>query len=324
MVGLLAHHKNADGAPLTSEKIAEHLLLLFWAGYDTTATTGSWLLHELAKAPEWQERLVAEQERSLGGAKATMEQLDGMAEHGFVLKEVERMRPAVIFFPRRTTDEVEFAGRKIPKDTFLFWSPYLTHRVPELFPDPERLIPCAGATPAARRPRPARSWWLRRRTAYLSGEGVRALAASGDDGRAPAQVQLRARSEVQAGRGSTSDTPAQGRGGDLPPARRARRSGVVGNQQPRSGGPRRVSGRDLVYREGPDGSARFSHKASARKGLKRCARFAPSFREAVGGAVKSQAMVTGPSRAPPSPFSSARARVSGFFAPRIASACSFW
>lgn len=42
---------------MTTEAIAAHLLLLFWAGYDTTAGSGGWVLHMLAAHPEWQERL---------------------------------------------------------------------------------------------------------------------------------------------------------------------------------------------------------------------------------------------------------------------------
>ena len=39
------------------EDVVGHLLLLFWAGYDTTASAASWVLHELAQRVDWQEML---------------------------------------------------------------------------------------------------------------------------------------------------------------------------------------------------------------------------------------------------------------------------
>ena len=49
LLGQLAHHRDTDGRWLPVEEITQHLLLLFWAGYDTTASAGSWVLHELAQ-----------------------------------------------------------------------------------------------------------------------------------------------------------------------------------------------------------------------------------------------------------------------------------
>ncbi|HEX4622323.1 MAG TPA: cytochrome P450 [Myxococcaceae bacterium] len=141
MLGLLAHHREPDGTPLSSQRIAEHLLLLFWAGYDTTASTGSWLLHELSGAPEWQDRLAVEHRAQLNGDQPTLEALEKLTEHGWTLKEVERLRPAVLFFQRRNVGALELLGRQLPADTMIFYSGYLTHRMEELFSDPERFQP---------------------------------------------------------------------------------------------------------------------------------------------------------------------------------------
>jgi retinoid hydroxylase len=141
MLGVLAHHREPDGSPLSAQRIAEHLLLLFWAGYDTTASTGSWLLHELSRAQDWQDRLAEEQRTQLDGGRPSLDALDKLAAHGWVLKEVERMRPAILFMPRRTVEPLTLYGKLIPTDTFLFYTGYLTHRMKELFPEPERFDP---------------------------------------------------------------------------------------------------------------------------------------------------------------------------------------
>jgi cytochrome P450 len=139
MLGLLAQSKEPDGSPLSTRRIAEHLLLLYWAGYDTTASTGSWALWELACAPRWQEKLHEEQSRVFGEGPVTME--GPLPVQGMVLREIERLRPAGIFFPRELTEDVEFGGKTIEKGSLIMYSPYVTHRIPSLFPDPESFLP---------------------------------------------------------------------------------------------------------------------------------------------------------------------------------------
>ena len=122
MLGLLAHHVDGDGRPLAARRIAEHLLLLFWAGYDTTAATGAWCLHELAHAARWQERLGAELPPA-GGAAPSFDELMALPALGFVLREVERLRPVGIMFPRGVTRTLEILGARIPEGTIVFYSP---------------------------------------------------------------------------------------------------------------------------------------------------------------------------------------------------------
>ena len=124
LVGALAHHRDPSGEALTDRRVAEHILLLLWAGYDTTAAAGSWALWELAQSPEWAEK-----------ARGDSEAL------GFVLKEVERLRPAAVFFPRRASADVELGGVQVPRGTPVFYTPYMSHRLAELFPEPARFDP---------------------------------------------------------------------------------------------------------------------------------------------------------------------------------------
>jgi cytochrome P450 len=140
MLGLLARHVGPDGRPLETRRIAEHLLLLFWAGYDTTASTAAWTLHELAHAPAWQDRLNAELP-SQDGAPPSYDGLMKVPAQGFVLREIERLHPAGIFFPRGVTQSLEILGAHVPEGTLVFYSPYLTHRLESLFPEAEAFKP---------------------------------------------------------------------------------------------------------------------------------------------------------------------------------------
>jgi cytochrome P450 len=141
LVGQLAHATDATGAPLDTDAIIGQLLLLFWAGYDTTASAGAWILHTLARRPDWQERLRAELRDRLGDAPLTPEAQRELPQMGYFISEIERMYPSALFFPRITETDVELLGHSLPAETSVFYSPYLSHRDPAAFDHPNAFDP---------------------------------------------------------------------------------------------------------------------------------------------------------------------------------------
>ena len=89
------------------------------AAYDTTAHTLAFALWELAGQPEL----------------AQPELIDG------VVSETLRMYPAGWIGSRVAATDTEFDGRPIPAGRLVLYSPYLTHRDPELWPDPQVFDP---------------------------------------------------------------------------------------------------------------------------------------------------------------------------------------
>jgi cytochrome P450 len=147
LLGQLAHHRSADGTPLPVDEIVGHLLLLFWAGYDTTASAASWALHELAQRVDWQERL-RDEVRSVPH-DAPIDDARELPQTTAFLSEVERLYPSALFFPRIAIEDVAIEGYVIPKGTPTFYSPYLSHRDPATFEspnafDPDRWLPARG------------------------------------------------------------------------------------------------------------------------------------------------------------------------------------
>lgn len=98
---------------------AEELRVALAAGYDTTAHTLAWALWQLASAPRWRrpELLPA------------------------VIDEVLRLYPAGWVGSRRVDHDTELAGVAVPAGTLVLYSPFLTHRDPRLWPDPDRFHP---------------------------------------------------------------------------------------------------------------------------------------------------------------------------------------
>jgi cytochrome P450 len=154
LLGQLAHYRDADGRPLSIETIVGHLTMLAWAGYDTTASSASWMLHLLAQHPGWQSRLRSELS-AVGGDAATISTTPGGPVVESFLLEVERMYPSALFFPRVTARRCSLLGHELPADTLVFYSPYLSHRDPATFDNPNVFDPERWLRPE-KRPSPAR------------------------------------------------------------------------------------------------------------------------------------------------------------------------
>ncbi|MEO1266939.1 MAG: cytochrome P450 [Myxococcota bacterium] len=142
LLGQLAHHRDGKGRLLEPDAVTEHLLLLFWAGYDTTASSAAWVLHMLGQRVDWQKRLRAELDEVVGDAALDIEARNReLPLLNAFLFEIERMYPSALFFPRIATEAIHYEGYAIPKGTPVFYSPYMTHRDPELFDNPNTFDP---------------------------------------------------------------------------------------------------------------------------------------------------------------------------------------
>ncbi len=141
VIGLLANHRDESGNPLPAEDIVHHTLLLYWAGYDTTASAGSWILHLLAHHNGWQEQLREEIFEVLGDEPYQLAGSAKLKKLSWFLREVERYGPSLFIFPRGAIEDIEYKGHFIPKGTPVFWSPWMSHRDPAAFPHPHSFDP---------------------------------------------------------------------------------------------------------------------------------------------------------------------------------------
>ncbi len=58
-----------------------------------------------------------------------------------VVDETLRLYPPAWIGPRRAVREFEFAGHTVPRDAYVSYCSWASHRLPEVFPDPEAFIP---------------------------------------------------------------------------------------------------------------------------------------------------------------------------------------
>lgn len=147
VLGLLLAAVDEDGNKLSRSQVINEALLLLFAGHETTATLLSWTLFELGNHPSWRQRLREEQTAVVGNSELTLSHLKQFPQLTNVLKEAERLYPPVPGFSRGVLKEIEYAGYRIPVGWFVTISPMLTHRLPELYPDPDRFDPERFAPP---------------------------------------------------------------------------------------------------------------------------------------------------------------------------------
>jgi cytochrome P450 len=142
VMSMLLGARDEDGSGLTDEEIRDQLVTLMFAGHDTSTSTISFLAYELARHPRELERLQAEQDDVLG-----REPPDGEAIHGglprleMATDEAMRLHPPVWIGARRAIADFEFADRQVSAGTYVNYFPWASHRLPEVFEDPESFLP---------------------------------------------------------------------------------------------------------------------------------------------------------------------------------------
>ncbi|GAA5701418.1 cytochrome P450 [Streptomyces avermitilis] len=161
LVTLLVRAGNAEDGSLDAAELREQVLIFLLAGHETTATALAFALHLLARHPEQQRRVRDEADRVLGGPGGrapTAADMEALPYLTMVLKEAMRLYPSAPVIGRRAVADAEVDGVRIPAGADLFVSPWVTHRHPDYWPDPERFDP-ERFTPEAEAGRPRYAWF---------------------------------------------------------------------------------------------------------------------------------------------------------------------
>lgn len=142
ILSLLLAARGEGGEAFSDKEVRDQAMTLMFAGHDTSTSTLTFMMHELARHPEVAERLCEEQERVLDGASPSAEVLERELPYlDMVLDEVLRLYPPAWIGPRRAVREFEFGGYTVPQGAYVNYCSWASHRLPEVFPDPEAFIP---------------------------------------------------------------------------------------------------------------------------------------------------------------------------------------
>jgi sterol 14-demethylase len=131
-----------DGSRLSAHEITGMLIGTIFAGHHTTAGTAAWTLLELAKRPEHLNRVLKELDQHFGvDGEVTFQSLREIPILENVVKEVLRLHPPLIFLIRKVMKDFHFKGYTVKAGKYVCASPRVSHRIAEIFPEPEKFDP---------------------------------------------------------------------------------------------------------------------------------------------------------------------------------------
>ncbi len=129
------------GAPMDRRAFRNEAIVLFMAGHETTANVLAWALFILSQDKPSAARLRAELDAVLAGRPATLDDLPGLPFCRAVVEETMRLYPPVPFLSRQAIASGRIANRPVRKGAVVLVSPWLLHRRPQLWDQPDAFVP---------------------------------------------------------------------------------------------------------------------------------------------------------------------------------------
>jgi cytochrome P450 len=140
LLTLLMEARDEEGRPMSDKQLRDEVATLLTAGHETTTLALSWACYLLARHPQVQERLRPEFEFLRGGAPG-YENLSRLRYSRMVVDETMRLYPPVWVISRQAIADDEIGGYRIPAGSEILMFPYITHRHPKWWPEPEKFLP---------------------------------------------------------------------------------------------------------------------------------------------------------------------------------------
>ncbi len=138
---LLEARGEERGGALSPAELRDEVKALFVAGHTTTAAGLAWVWHLLSQDPGTRRRLGEEVHAVLATRTPGAEDLSALPHTRMVIEEALRLYPPTWVTARTTADHLDLGGYRIPAGAIVLLSPFVTHRHPLFWDDPERFDP---------------------------------------------------------------------------------------------------------------------------------------------------------------------------------------
>lgn len=143
LLAMLQSAEDEDtGEQMSDKQLRDECVTLFAAGHETTAVSMAWTLHLLTRHPDVLARLQTEVQTVLGDARTpppdTFRSLPYTMQ---VIQESLRLYPPAWIMSRLALADDPVGPYTIPAGDTALVSPYLLHRDPASWPDPDRFDP---------------------------------------------------------------------------------------------------------------------------------------------------------------------------------------
>jgi cytochrome P450 len=146
---LMASRDRETDEAMSDKELIDEVLTLIVAGHETTAAALTWTWYLVSQHPDAQVRLQAEADRMSADQTLGLDAAESLEFTHQVLQEALRLYPPGWLITRRTLEADELGGFPIAPRTDVFISPFMLHRHPAFWSEPEEFRPERFAGPDA-------------------------------------------------------------------------------------------------------------------------------------------------------------------------------
>jgi len=141
ILSIMIQMREQDPERMSEQELIGHTTTMFRGGYNPNGMALYWTIFLLSQHPEKLKMTLAELNEKLDGNVPTPEQVEDLRYLEGAIKETMRLFPAGTWTGRLAMQDFELDSHALPKGTWIVMSPYVTHRIPELFPEPYQFHP---------------------------------------------------------------------------------------------------------------------------------------------------------------------------------------
>jgi cytochrome P450 len=139
-LSLMINAHDSEGS-ISDDELIGQAALMFGAAHLTTAHSLAWTLFLLAEHPSAMGELHRELTSKLDGGFPTVEQVEQLACTERVVKESMRILPASSYSQRINSVATQLGPFALAPGAGIVFSQFMTHHMPELYPNPEEFRP---------------------------------------------------------------------------------------------------------------------------------------------------------------------------------------
>jgi cytochrome P450 len=140
LLTILMEARDEDGASMSNRQLRDEISTLLTAGHETTTLVLAWACLLIAARPEVAERIAAEI-AFLNGNAPSYEELSKLRYTRTVVEEVMRLYPPVWVISRTAVQADSIGDHRIAAGSEILIFPYITHRHPKWWTEPECFCP---------------------------------------------------------------------------------------------------------------------------------------------------------------------------------------
>jgi cytochrome P450 len=141
LLSIVVNNPEEDGGAVRDTTIVGLMPQLFGAVFETCQNALIWTLVLLAQHPRVAGELLDELQTGLADAAPTLSGITDLPWLDAVIKESMRIMPPAPMQARVAQQDTSIAGNPVPKGSRILLSSFVTNRMPERYPQPERFWP---------------------------------------------------------------------------------------------------------------------------------------------------------------------------------------